>query len=359
MKTINEISLLDILPSSIRDDEKVIAVAKSLDVELQKLSLQTKLPLHLPRLNELDHDVLNELAWQYDAIFFEPENMTLEVKRQIVANSIKQWRTVGTPYAVRQMLDNFAKGTQIQEWFEYGGEPYHFKLLLKELRDLDDNGETIMRLINSTKNVRSWIDAFDFDLTKDVIDKLFVGIMDLQQGNFHHDLTTDFEHRHKVYLIHSDIESGEVKHDLSYSNCGGKQILRAGIFEIVSGTIKHTADFEVVDDDLWYRIWLAYIRSRWKAFDPAVIHYYRDEPIDDDDPEPVESEFNGQYLKLWIQYHNSDLSRLIVLPFPRDDLTGADINNVNVDGIFVKRGYLSDKIYRAVYVDKTRHKLEF
>ena len=70
MKTIYEISLLDILPDSIKNDEKVIAVAKSLDVELQKLSAQTRLPLHLPRLNELPHSVLDALAEQFDVVFY-------------------------------------------------------------------------------------------------------------------------------------------------------------------------------------------------------------------------------------------------------------------------------------------------
>ena len=69
MKTIQNVSLLDILPSSIRDP-KVIAVAKSLDVELQKLSAQTRLPLHLPRLNELPHSVLDALAEQFDVVFY-------------------------------------------------------------------------------------------------------------------------------------------------------------------------------------------------------------------------------------------------------------------------------------------------
>ena len=69
MKTIQNVSLLDILPNSIRD-EKVIAVAKSLDVELQKLSAQTRLPLHLPRLNELPHSVLDALAEQFCVVFY-------------------------------------------------------------------------------------------------------------------------------------------------------------------------------------------------------------------------------------------------------------------------------------------------
>ena len=289
--------------------------------------------------------------------------MDLPTKRQIIKNSLLHWRRMGTPYAVKKMLENFSKDAKVIEWFdsEFGenAAPYFFKLQLKELRDLEDSGETIMRLIDAVKNVRSHLAAFDFDLSKDVIDKLFVGIVDLQQGNFYHDINCNFEHDHKIYLIHSNIDSGEIKHDLTFSNCSGKSFLRAGFIELVSGEIKHLADFKIETDDEWYRIWLAYIRSRWKEFDSAVIHFYRDDDEDDDDEEPIETEFNGNYLKLWLSYHNSDLSRLIVLPFPRDDLTGTDINAVNVDGLFVKRGYLSDKIYRAVLVNKTRYKIEF
>ena len=70
MKSIDDISLLDILPENLKRDEKVAALAKSLDAELQKLSIQTKLPLHLPRLNELPHEVLDELAFQYHVDFY-------------------------------------------------------------------------------------------------------------------------------------------------------------------------------------------------------------------------------------------------------------------------------------------------
>lgn len=70
MKSISEINLLEILPQSIRNDEKVIAVANALTLELQKLSMQSKLPLHLPRIDELDHPVLDKLAEGYHVDFY-------------------------------------------------------------------------------------------------------------------------------------------------------------------------------------------------------------------------------------------------------------------------------------------------
>ena len=158
---IGNVNLLEILPESIKRDEKVVALAKSLDVELKKLSAETKLPLHLPRLNELPHKVLDQLAWQWNAPFFEPTTMDLSTKRLIISNVLHQWFKMGTPYAVRKLLNTFAKGADIQEWFEDGykkpKQPYHFRLKLKQLEDLSDDGETIMRLISVAKNERSWL----------------------------------------------------------------------------------------------------------------------------------------------------------------------------------------------------------
>lgn len=70
MKSIEDISLLDILPENLKADTKISALAKGLDLELQKLSAQTRLPLHLPRLDELPNEVLDQLAYQYHVDFY-------------------------------------------------------------------------------------------------------------------------------------------------------------------------------------------------------------------------------------------------------------------------------------------------
>jgi phage tail P2-like protein len=358
---LTNVSLAEILPSSIKHDEKIQALTAALDLELQKLSAVIEKVLHLPNLDKLPHEVLDKLAEQFSAIFYEPEEMSLSKKRKIVATSLLQWRKIGTAYAVKQMLLTFSSDATISEWFEYdGGKPYHFKLKLKHLQDLADDGETIMRLINTVKNARSWLDDLEFNLSTGGTDEvLHAGHFQISQGEIFSDIDTTFNDNHKISIVQSEVVSGEISHDLSLSTGDNSLKLRAGIAEIISGEIQHGCDFQIEDNETWYKIWLAWIRTRWKNFDKAIIDYYRDAP-DDEEDDFDEKTFEGNFLKLWFSYHNDDKIRLIVMPFPRSDLTAHDINAVNVDGIFInRRGALSDKIIRAVYVDKKVVKLNF
>lgn len=358
MKYLNDISLLDILPSSIKNDEKIIALASALDIELQKLSNETKLPLHLPRLEELPHEVLNELAWAYHVDFFEPEKMDLSTKRLLISNAILQHRKYGTQFAVEKLLNTLSRGAKISTWFNYDGLPYHFKVNLKGLQDLSDDGERIWRAIEVAKSVRDTIDDFDFDLSKEHPDEiLHFGILQLFLGKIFYELCTQFEDRHKLKVRSNEIFSG----DIFYSdeiNLQQNLNLRAGFFNLMHGKIKYDAEIEEISDDLWYKLFLNWIRSKWKYWHAAEI--IRDSDSDDDDDEKEDEIINGEFLKLYLDFHNSDHIRSIKIYFPRENLTGADINAVDVDNFFVyRKKFFSNKIIRATYINKVETKMFF
>ena len=63
----------------------------------------------------------------------------------------------GTPEAVTQMIEYVFGGGVFEEWFEYGGEPYHFKVDTSAILSEDIN-EKFTKLIRRVKNVRSHLD---------------------------------------------------------------------------------------------------------------------------------------------------------------------------------------------------------
>lgn len=161
LRNIQTISLLDILPDSILADEKIKAIAVALDTELQKVTAETQQVLHLPRLDVLPEKVIDLLAWQFHVDFYEPVSMDIDTKRKLVKESIAWHRIKGTPAAVEMMLSStFGRSAKVSEWYEYDGEPYHFKVSVKTKKfpTMESLGLAKQGVL-AAKNTRSVLDS--------------------------------------------------------------------------------------------------------------------------------------------------------------------------------------------------------
>ena len=161
-KDLQSVSLLDILPPNLLVDKQIHAAARALDDELQKITTATRNALLLPRLDELPEEVIDLLAWQWHVDFYEP-SMSIETKRQLVRESIAWHRIKGTKAAVEKMAQTVFKGGVVTEWFEYGGDPYHFRIdVLNAPNMTEENRGRLLAVVNASKNTRSWLDELRF-----------------------------------------------------------------------------------------------------------------------------------------------------------------------------------------------------
>jgi len=159
MADITQINLIGLVPDSIRGDPQVQAAAAAIDNELKAVTVAIPATLLIARLDELPECVLDLLAWQWHVDYYEPVGMDIETKRKLVRQSIAWHRRKGTPEVVQEVVTAVLGDAQVLEWFEYGGEPYWFKV---ECNDIVRDGQTFTRLgnlINSVKNTRSWCEG--------------------------------------------------------------------------------------------------------------------------------------------------------------------------------------------------------
>ena len=161
-KDLQSVSLIDVLPPNLLADKQIYAAARALDDELQKITAATRNALLLPRLDELSEEVIDLLAWQWHVDFYEP-SMSIETKRQLVRESIAWHRIKGTKAAVEKMTQTVFKGGVVTEWFEYGGDPYHFRIdVLNAPNMTEENRGRLLAVVNASKNTRSWLDELRF-----------------------------------------------------------------------------------------------------------------------------------------------------------------------------------------------------
>ena len=235
--------LSEILPQSLKSDEKILAAAEYLDEELRKLSGAIKQVLHLPRLDELPSDVLDHLAWQYHVDNYSAD-FSEEIKRKMIRESIYLHRIKGTPEAVRLALKAFSDNPEISEWFEYDGKEYFFKVILHDLKDVGDDGETLLRAIYDSKNVRSWLEEIFFEYSDGILAKRYHAAHEMHGGEIFTEISdgNHFESDKKVHAI-AEEEGGEILTELDFASESIHSTFSTAIAELASGIEFTAADW--------------------------------------------------------------------------------------------------------------------
>jgi len=173
-KTIFDVTWLDVVSLILNGDSQVKALSAAVSPQLQAVSSAIAECILLARLDELDEDVVDLLAWQYHVDFYDAE-LTIAQKRKLVQTSIDMHRHKGTPYAVKQVVSTILDNAVVQEWFDYGGEPYYFRVV--KIGGEMINADTYVRLkkaIDTVKNTRSWLEGVS--LSRTINSTIYFGI---------------------------------------------------------------------------------------------------------------------------------------------------------------------------------------
>lgn len=87
-------------------------------------------------------------------------------RRKLLKRAVELHRYKGTPWAIQQVLETLALSGQISEWFQYGGQPYHFKINVDlSTRGIDEaTFDALVALITEYKNVRSHLELLSLSL---------------------------------------------------------------------------------------------------------------------------------------------------------------------------------------------------
>ncbi|USG67456.1 phage tail protein I [Brevibacillus ruminantium] len=172
MTDIYSVALLDILPESLKKDRGVQALAEAITPEIQTISRAIAETVLLPRLDELPEDVVDLLAWQRHIDFYDT-TLPLEKKRELVRYAGEAHKRKGTPWAVDQVVSAAFDDSVVSEWFEYGGEPYYFKVMTTDRITSEKKLAELIRAIHSVKNKRSRLESIA--VRRDNRLELFIG----------------------------------------------------------------------------------------------------------------------------------------------------------------------------------------
>ncbi len=168
-------NFLDTVPNSINHDENIQAFSEIMNQVTVTSGNLIKMILLLPNLEYLPDDLLDELAWQWHVdAYLDTYSRSKKIK--LIRNSISDHKIRGTPAAVEKVISAVFQSGKVVEWFEYGGEPYHFRirLITEPVPDIEVI-ENLNDTVQVTKNTRSWLD--DVSFYREVYGSLVLGLV--------------------------------------------------------------------------------------------------------------------------------------------------------------------------------------
>ena len=157
-RDIYTVNFADYLPEALKQDPKTRAIAEAVTREALTVSGEIENVLIYSRIDELPEALIDILAYDMHVDWYD-YSFPLKVKRDILKGSVKVHKKMGTKYAVEKALGALYPQSEVEEWYQYEGEPHHFHIVC----DVTENRVTasfqeIVKAVMMYKRLSSHLD---------------------------------------------------------------------------------------------------------------------------------------------------------------------------------------------------------
>lgn len=156
----NKEEIYNLLPENLKKYKNLSNATKIFSEHIENSMFKEIKQLHLyTEMNNLNENILDELAWQWYVEFYSselPKSSKVEMIKKSYLHHIKK----GTVGALESALKAVVNRLEVKEWYEYGGDPYTFQLIVDGKMLSEKEIGTVYKLVSIYKNVRSHLDGF-------------------------------------------------------------------------------------------------------------------------------------------------------------------------------------------------------
>lgn len=157
MIKLQDSNIIDTLPEAFTSDPKNIALGYALQGAMRRLLEYSRTTSVYAAIDVADDDVLDMLAAELDTQYYDVL-LDVEAKRKLVKNTLIWYGKAGTPAAVEELITSVFGEGRVEEWFDYGGEPFYFKVYTNATFT-EDMISKFDNMLEKVKNTRSKLET--------------------------------------------------------------------------------------------------------------------------------------------------------------------------------------------------------
>lgn len=158
MIKLKDAEIIDLLPVSLKYDINTICLSYAIKQETERICRLADGARPAVAIDELDESILDELAVELNTMYYD-QDANVESKRKLIKNTMPWHMKQGTTASVVELVESVYGNGEIEEWFDFGGAPYTFKIRT------DESGsgakQKLVELIDKVKNIRSHLESVE------------------------------------------------------------------------------------------------------------------------------------------------------------------------------------------------------
>lgn len=148
----------DIMPENLASQVETKAFAYAVGRQIEKLCAYSDAARTYAAIATMPEWLLDYMAVELRTPSYD-ENYSLKTKRALIQGSLLFYTQMGTPAAVNRIIETIFETGYIEEWYEYDGDPHHFRAYVGDGGEVGPGKlEEFRRVLSSVKRLSSWLD---------------------------------------------------------------------------------------------------------------------------------------------------------------------------------------------------------
>ena len=161
--------LADLFSNGLKYNPEIRALSFAVQQEKQRILDEADGTLVTAGINNLPEQILDYLAVELRTPVYD-QNYNIITKRRLIAETLPFYAMAGTPAAVNRVLSAVWPYSYIEEFFDYGGEAFHFRVIAEthysqELLDVD----AIITAVEKSKRLSTVLDEVVIKSTEPIV----------------------------------------------------------------------------------------------------------------------------------------------------------------------------------------------
>lgn len=169
MNNIKEADFLSTFPPALQKDKKMLALGRLIAEELHITAQEAENNIIYANLDNMSEFWLDILAYDLHVDWYDYD-YPIDAKREILKDSVRVHQKLGTKEAVERALGGIHPLSEIEEWTDYNGKPYKFRIVLDTTNSrVQAEYDEIVKTVDIYKRLTAHLDGLYYQCSMSII----------------------------------------------------------------------------------------------------------------------------------------------------------------------------------------------